>query len=182
MFESQGILNHREQEARYEISLETYTKKIQIESRIIADMVDNQIIPSALTYQKVLIDNVTGLKTIFSSTDYKYKRIDALVNIAYPRNKNYGKHFFDVEYSDFVENNAFLNVQETKAKDVINEFERNKIDWTLNQFEDAFLNRSKKGKVKPFFETIRYNVDKLENIVDDATWPLPKYREMLYLR
>ncbi|HRD37922.1 MAG TPA: glutamine synthetase type III, partial [Bacteroidia bacterium] len=71
MFESLGILTHREQEARYEINLETYTKKIQIESRIIADMVDNQIIPAALTYQRVLIDNVNGLKNILSGADYK---------------------------------------------------------------------------------------------------------------
>lgn len=57
-------------------------------------------------------------------------------------------------HPDFVENNAFLNVQEIKAKDVISDFDRNKIDWTLNQFEEAFLNRSKKGKVKPFFENL----------------------------
>jgi len=57
-------------------------------------------------------------------------------------------------HPDFVENNAFLNVQEIKAKDVIDDFDRNKIDWTLNQFEEAFLNRSKKGKVKPFFENL----------------------------
>jgi integrase len=57
-------------------------------------------------------------------------------------------------HPDFVENNAFLNVQEIKAKDVINDFDRNKIDWTLNQFEEAFLNRSKKGKIKPFFANL----------------------------
>ena len=57
-------------------------------------------------------------------------------------------------HPDFIENNAFLNVQEIKAKDVISDFDRNKIDWTLNQFEEAFLNRSRKGKVKPFFENL----------------------------
>jgi integrase len=57
-------------------------------------------------------------------------------------------------HPDFIENNALLNAQETKAKDIIDEFERNKIGWTLNQFEEAFLNRSKKGKVKPFLENI----------------------------
>lgn len=57
-------------------------------------------------------------------------------------------------HPNFIENNAFLNVQEIKAKDLINDFERNKIDWTLNQFEDAFLNRSKQGKVKPFIQNL----------------------------
>ena len=71
MFESMNILSHREQEARYEISLETYTKKIQIESRIIADMVNNQIIPAALNYQKILTDNVGGLKNILTAGDFK---------------------------------------------------------------------------------------------------------------
>ena len=157
MFDSQGILNHREQEARYEISLETYTKKIQIESRIIADMVDNQIIPSTLTYQKVLIDNVIGLKNIFSSTDYKKTS--------------------DTQIALIKEISERVSIIKKAADDMTEERRKaNNLDSTKNQAH-AYCE-----KVKPFFETIRYNVDKLENIVDDATWPLPKYREMLYLR
>ncbi len=157
MFESLGILNHREQEARYEISLETYTKKIQIESRIIADMVNNQIIPAALNYQKTLIDNVTGLKTILLGTEFK-KAAQTQIDLI-------------KEISDRV---AIIK----KAADDMTEERKkaNNLDSAKKQAH-AYCD-----KVKPFFDQIRYNVDKLENIVDDNTWPLPKYREMLYLR
>ncbi|MBP7809870.1 MAG: glutamine synthetase III [Bacteroidia bacterium] len=157
MFESQGILNHREQEARYEIALETYTKKIQIESRIIADMVDNQIIPATLTYQKSLIDNVSGLKSIFSAEDFKKTAATQIELIK--------------EISERV------SVIKKASDDMTEERKKaNNLDSAKKQAH-AYCD-----KVKSYFETIRYNVDKLENIVDDATWPLPKYREMLYLR
>src|SRR6202008_3602657 len=71
LFEDLNILSHREQEARYEIALETYTKKIQIESRIIGDIITNQIIPSAIKYQKTLVDNVSGMKNIFDAAEFK---------------------------------------------------------------------------------------------------------------
>lgn len=157
MFESLGILNHREQEARYEISLETYTKKIQIESRIIADMVNNQIIPAALNYQKTLIDNVTGLKTILSGTEFKkaaQTQLDLIKEIS-----------------------ERVSIIKKAADDMTEERKKaNNLDSAKKQAH-AYCD-----KVKPFFDVIRYNVDKLENIVDDNTWPLPKYREMLYLR
>ena len=70
LFENLNILNHREQEARYDIALETYTKKIQIEGRIMADVVANQIIPAAIRYQHTLVENVNGMKNILG-TDYK---------------------------------------------------------------------------------------------------------------
>ncbi|MDX2173968.1 MAG: glutamine synthetase III [Bacteroidota bacterium] len=157
MFETLGILNHREQEARYEIALETYTKKIQIESRIIADMVDNQIIPAALIYQKTLIENVNGLKNILTAADYK-KASDTQITLI----------------KEISERVSVIK----KAADDMTEARKNanNLDSAKKQAH-AYCE-----KVKPFFETIRYNVDKLENIVDDATWPLPKYREMLYLR
>jgi glutamine synthetase len=157
LFESQGILNHREQESRYEIYLETYTKKIQIESRIIADMVNNQIIPAALCYQKILIDNVSGLKNILDKDDFKLSastQIDLIKEIS-----------------------ERVNVIKKAADDMTEERKKaNTLDSAKKQAHAYCEN------VKPFFESIRYNVDKLENIVDDATWPLPKYREMLYLR
>ncbi len=157
MYESLGILNHREQEARYEIALETYTKKIQIESRIIADMVDNQIIPSALTYQKTLTDNVVGLKTILSGAEFKKAS--------------------DTQIALIKEISERVTIIKKAADDMTEERRKaNNLDTAKKQAH-AYCE-----KVKPFFETIRYNVDKLENIVDDATWPLPKYREMLYLR
>jgi glutamine synthetase len=157
LFESLGILNHREQEARYEIYLETYTKKIQIESRIIADVVSNQIIPSALSYQKTLVDNVNGLKNILSATDFKkaaQTQIDLITEIS-----------------------ERVNIIKKAADDMTEARKKaNTLDSAKKQAH-AYCD-----KVKAYFEDIRYNVDKLENIVDDNIWPLPKYREMLYLR
>ncbi len=157
LFESLGILNHRELEARYEISLETYTKKIQIESRIIAEMVNNQIIPAALTYQKGLIESVKGMKEIMSAAEFK----------------KYSESQMDLikEISDrvsLIKNEAVLMTEERKKA--------NNLDSAKKQ-ANAY-----NEKVKAYFDSIRYNVDKLEAIVDDAQWPLPKYREMLYLR
>ena len=157
MFESQGILNHREQEARYEISLETYTKKIQIESRIMADMVNNQIIPAALNYQKGLVDSVRGMKDILSTAEFKkvaQTQLELIKEIS--------------ERVTLLKTEADLMTEERKKA--------NTLDTAKKQAHTYC------EKVKPYFESMRYNVDKLEGIVDDATWPLPKYREMLYLR
>ncbi len=157
LFENLGILNHREQESRYEIYLETYTKKIQIESRIIADMVNNQIVPAAISYQKVLVDNINGLKSVLSAADFK-KAADTQIELA-------------KEISERV-------TTIIKAAEAMREERKkaNNLDSAKKQAH-AYCD-----KVKPYFETIRYEVDKLEFIIDDATWPLPKYREMLYLR
>ncbi len=157
LFESMGILNHRELEARYEISLETYTKKIQIESRIIAEMVNNQIIPAALNYQKGLIESVKGMKEIMSAAEFK----------------KYSESQMDLikEISDrvsLIKNEAVLMTEERKKANTLDSAKKQ-----ANAYNE---------KVKAFFDSIRYNVDKLEAIVDDAQWPLPKYREMLYLR
>ena len=157
MFESQGILNHREQEARYEIALETYTKKIQIESRIIADMVSNQIIPAALNYQKTLVESVRGMKEIMTPAEFKVvakSQLELIKEIS--------------EKVTIIKTEADLMTEERKKA--------NNLDNAKKQAH-AYCE-----KVKPYFESMRYNVDKLEGIVDDATWPLPKYREMLYLR
>ena len=157
LFESLGILNHREQEARYEIYLETYTKKIQIESRIIADMVNNQIVPAALSYQKVLIDNAAGLKAILPAAEFKKAAETQLALI-----KEIG------ERATIIIKAAEAMREERKKA--------NNLDSAKKQAH-AYCD-----KVKPYFDTIRYQVDKLEYIIDDSTWPLPKYREMLYLR
>lgn len=157
MYESLGILNHREQEARYEISLETYTKKIQIESRIMADMVNNQIIPAALNYQKNLVDTVRGMKDILNDSEFKkvaQTQLELIKEIS--------------ERVTTIKNESHEMTEERKKA--------NNLDTTKKQAH-AYCD-----KVKPFFDSIRYNVDKLEGIVDDATWPLPKYREMMYLR
>jgi glutamine synthetase len=157
LFDSLGILNHREQESRYEIYLETYTKKIQIESRIIADVVNNQIVPAAISYQKRLVDNVSGLKNILPGSEFEKVagiQLDLIREIS--------------ERVNIIIKTA-EEMRESRKK-------ANNLDSAKKQ-ANAYCE-----KVKPFFETIRYQVDKLEYIIDDATWPLPKYREMLYLR
>ncbi len=157
LFESLGILNHIELEARHEISLETYTKKIQIESRIIADMVNNQIIPAALNYQKNLVDSVRGMKEFMSADDFKTvakTQIELIKEIS--------------DRVTTIKTEADAMTEERKKANTLDSAEKQ---------AHAYCD-----KVKPFFDTMRYNVDKLEGIVDDATWPLPKYREMLYLR
>ncbi len=157
LFESLGILTHREQEARYEIYLETYTKKIQIESRIIADMVNNQIIPAALAYQKSLVDSANGLKNILGDAEFKTVAGTQLELIR--------------EISERV---AIIK----KAAEDMRE-ERKRANNLQGAKKQAHVYCD---KVKPYFDKIRYQVDKLEYIIDDSTWPLPKYREMLYLR
>jgi glutamine synthetase len=157
LFDNLGILNHREQESRYEIYLETYTKKIQIESRIIADMVNNQIVPAAIAYQKVLVDNINGLKNVLSAADFK-KAADTQIELAKEISER---------VTIIIKSAEEMREERKKA---------NNLDTTKKQAH-AYCD-----KVKPYFDTIRYQVDKLEYIIDDATWPLPKYREMLYLR
>lgn len=157
LFDSLGILNHREQESRYEIYLETYTKKIQIESRIIADMVNNQIIPAAIAYQKVLTDNINGLKNILPAADFK-KAADTQIELVK-----------EISERVTIINKTAEDMREERKK-------ANNLDSAKKQAH-AYCD-----KVKPYFDTIRYQVDKLEYIIDDAIWPLPKYREMLYLR
>jgi glutamine synthetase len=157
LFEEQGILNHREQESRYEIYLETYTKKIQIESRIMVDMVSNQIIPAAINYQKVLIDSVQGLKSFLKDVEFVKAASTQLELIK--------------EISERISTLKNASEEMTEARKLANNLGNSK------KQAHAYCD-----KVKPFFDIIRYNVDKLENIVDDNVWPLPKYREMLFLR
>ncbi|MBS1646428.1 MAG: glutamine synthetase III [Bacteroidetes bacterium] len=157
LFEDLHILSHREQEARYEIALETYTKKIQIESRIIGDIVMTQIIPSAIKYQKILVDNVSGMKTILSTTDFKKAS--------------------DVQIDTIKEISERVSIIKTEVEKMIEERKKaNNLEGAKKQAH-AYCE-----KVKPCFEVIRYHVDKLELVVDDAMWALPKYREMLYLK
>jgi glutamine synthetase len=157
LFESLGILNHREQEARYDIYMETYTKKIQIESRIMADMVNNQILPAAIRYQKTIVDNVNGLKNILSAAEFK-EAAQTQLNLV----KEIGERVSIIK----------------KAADDMRE-ERKKANNLVGTKKQA---HAYCDKVKTYFDEIRYHVDKLEYIVDDDVWPLPKYREMLYLR
>jgi glutamine synthetase len=157
LFEGLDILNHREQEARYDIALETYTKKIQIESRIMADIALNQLIPAGISYQKTLVDNVAGMKSILNAKDFEKAAKIQLEMIK--------------EISDRI------TAIKTDAEKMTEERRKaNMLDTPKKQA--AAYNE----KVKPYFESIRYQADKLEAMVDDETWPLPKYREMLFLK
>jgi glutamine synthetase len=157
LFEKHAILSHREMEARHEIALETYTKKIQIESRVMGDLAVNQIIPTAIKYQNVLVQNAEGLKSIFSATEFKKAAETQLKMISEISN-----HITQIK---------------TNVEKMINERKKaNKLDSGKKQ-AIAYCNQ-----VKPLFDIIREHVDKLELLVEDESWPLPKYRELLFTK
>ncbi|MFM7079359.1 MAG: glutamine synthetase III, partial [Bacteroidota bacterium] len=154
LFADNNIFSHRELEARHEILLETYMKKIQIESRVMGTLVLNHIVPCAVKYQTELIRNVEGLKGL-GLKDEHYRIQMELIK----------------EISDHV---AFIK---TKVDEMVEARKKaNKID-SAREKAIAYCDQ-----VRPHFDEIRYHVDKLELIVDDASWPLPKYREMLSAR
>ncbi|MDO6675456.1 glutamine synthetase III [Tenacibaculum sp. 1_MG-2023] len=155
LFEEMGVMNKVEVEARHEIELEEYSKKIQIESRVLGDIARNHIIPIAIQYQNTLIENVRGLKEIFGNNFERYanEQIDLIQKIS--------NHIAEIN---------------SKVEDMIEERKKaNKLEGQKNV--DAYCN-----KVKPYFDDIRYHCDKLELMVDDNLWPLTKYRELLFTR
>ncbi|WP_417785479.1 glutamine synthetase III [Tenacibaculum sp.] len=155
LFEEMGVMNKVEVEARHEIELEEYSKKIQIESRVLGDIARNHVIPIAIQYQNTLIENVRGLKEIFGNNFEKYanEQIDLIQKIS--------NHIAEIN---------------SKIEDMIEERKKaNKLEGQKNA--DAYCN-----KVKPYFDEIRYHCDKLELMVDDNLWPLTKYRELLFTR
>lgn len=155
LFSRMKVFNEREMHARHEIRLEGYTKKIQIESRVMGDLVLNHILPVAIKYQSEIINNIKGLKDVLTDADFKKMSVIQLEMV-----KKIAEHI------DIIK----------KCADQMTE-ERKKANKLTSQKTMALAYRD---KVFPFFETIRYNVDKLELIVDDAHWPLPKFRELLF--
>ena len=156
LFEEMEVMSKVEAEARYEIEIEEYTKKIQIEGRILGDIARNHIVPTAIKYQTALIKNAQGLKDIFGK-DFKTIAKEQLELI-----KTISDHITAIK---------------AKTKEMINERKKaNKIENPEKQAL-AYCN-----KVKPLFDEIRYHCDKLEIMVDDELWPLVKYREMLFTR
>ncbi len=155
LFERNGILNEREMHARHEIRLENYTKKIQIESRVMGDLVLNHIIPVALNYQTGLIENVKGLKDIYGEKEFK--------------------KFASIQMEIIEEISNHIRIIKKTVDEMVDE--RKKAN---NLTEGRKTAIAYCDKVLPHFETIRYHVDKLELIVDDVSWPLPKYRELLF--
>ena len=155
LFKEMNVMNKIELQARYEIDLEEYTKRLQIESRVLGDIARNHIVPTAINYQNTLLENTKNLKEIFGD-DFK--------NIAKEQ----------IELIMVISNHiTHINALTIKMTE-----ERRK----ANKFEGLKSAEAYCKKVKPFFEQIRYHCDKLETMVDDNLWPLTKYRELLFTR
>ena len=156
LYEELNIMSRVEIEARYEIKVEEYSMRIQIEGRVLGDIARNHVIPTAIKYQNILIKNVQGLKEIYGN-DFKRLSVEQLKLIE--------------KISEHIEK---INMGIT---DMIEERKKaNKINST-ELCAEAYCN-----KVKPYFDSIRYHCDKLELLVDDELWPLSKYREMIMLK
>ena len=153
LFEEMEVMNKVEIEARYEIDLEEYTKKLQIESRVLGDISRNHVVPTAILYQNTLIENTNGLKNIFGE-EYK--------NIAKEQ----------IELIMLISNHI------TKINALVLEMTDERRN--ANKLEGFKAAEAYCNNVKPFFEQIRYHCDKLETMVDDNLWPLTKYRELLF--
>ncbi len=157
MFESAGVMTRKELEARNEVKWETYTKKIQIEARVLGDLVMNHVVPVAIEYQSKLIDNVYKMKQIFPTEEAE--KLSA-VNMAIIRKI--------AEHTSYIKEHVDTMVEARKVANKIVDERAKAIEYH--------------DKITPMLEQIRYHIDKLELIVDDQMWTLPKYRELLFIR
>ncbi len=156
MYERLNVMNKVEIEARYDIEIEEYVHITQIEGRTLGDIARNHVIPTAVKYQNILIDNVKGLKEIYGK-DFKKFASEQLLLI--------------LEISKRIE---AINSGVTKMTN-----ERKKANSISDTTKKAKVYCS---KVKPLFDDIRYHCDKLELLIDDELWPLAKYRELLFTK
>ncbi|MGF1556674.1 glutamine synthetase III family protein [Paucihalobacter sp.] len=156
LFEDLNVMNRIESEARYEIEMEEYILRIQIESRVIGDIARNHVVPTAIKYQNTLIENVSGLKEVYG-TGFKKLAKEQMSLIE--------------QISGHIE---MINTKITQMIDARKS--ANNID-DIEKKADAYC-----FKVMPFFDEIRYHSDKLELLVDDEIWPLTKYRELLFTK
>jgi glutamine synthetase len=155
LYEEMDVMRKVEIEARYEIALEEYTKRLQIESRVLGDIARNHVVPTAIIYQNTLLENTKNLKEIFGE-EFK--------NIAKEQ-----MELIMIISSHITEINA-LTIKMTEERKKANKFVGLKSAETYCK------------KVKPFLGQIRYHCDQLETMVDDNLWPLTKYRELLFTR
>jgi glutamine synthetase len=154
LFEKHNVYTHSELEARHEIELEKYLKIVQIEGRVIGDLAGNHIIPASIRYQNLLINNIKGLKDI-GVPEKSYKaQLNILEEIS--------------EHINKVQSLSFEMTEARKKSNALTDTRAKAIAYC--------------DEVKPYFDEIRYHVDKLELLVDDSEWELPKYRELLFLR
>ena len=157
LFSSLGILSDRELYARYEVQQETYTKKLQIEARVLGDLIVNHVVPTAIKFQNTLIENCRGLKDLFGPERMRQMCTSQLRMIE--------------KISRYVD---------SLRKDVHDMIEERRL---ANQITDVTARAEAYcARVLPYMQKIREVSDKLEMLVDDELWPLPKYREMLLSR
>lgn len=154
LFTRNQIFNEVEIHARHEIMLENYMKKLQIESRIIGELAMSNIIPSAVQYLNTLLENVKGMKEIGLPKAQYDAQLEIIKSIS--------------EHVSIIKKSVDQMTEERKKANTISDSRKLAIAYD--------------EKVKPYFETIRYNVDKLELIIGDQYWPLPKFRELLFLK
>ncbi|MBR5533134.1 MAG: glutamine synthetase III [Bacteroidales bacterium] len=157
MFSATGVMSKKELEARNEVKWETYTKKIQIEARVLGDLAKNHVIPTSTKYQSELIENAYKLKLLFSADKAEKlcgKELDTIEDIG-----------------------TRIEAIKTYVDDMIAaRKEANKIE-DMRERAIAYHDT-----VAPYFQKIRANIDRLELVVDDKMWTLPKYRELLFIR
>jgi glutamine synthetase len=152
-----GVFTDKELESRVEVEYEKFTKKVQIESRVLADLAMNHIVPIAIDYMTSLIQNVRGLREIFNETEFERlagARKEVIVSIS--------------DHISMIKKLVSEMVEERKKANVIE-----------GEYKKAIAYES---KVKPYLDEIRTHIDKLELVVDNEMWPLPKYRELLFTR
>lgn len=157
LFKVQRVFNEKELEGRTDVRFDNYTKRIQIESRVIGDLALNQIVPGAIVYQTHLIDNVKGLKEVFGQNEYKTlagTRLELIKTIS--------------EYITAIKAKVHDMTEARKEANKISEARERALQYA--------------STVSPYLEEIRVYIDKLEEILDNELWPLPKYRELLFSR
>jgi glutamine synthetase len=152
-----GVFTDKEIESRVEVEYEKFTKKVQIEARVLGDLAINHIVPTAIKYMSTLIENVKGLKEVFKESEYE--------RLAGARKE------MIITISDHISNIKRLVAEMIE--------ERKKANVITDTYKMALAYES---KVKPYMDEIRLHIDKLELIVDNEIWPLPKYRELLFTR
>lgn len=157
LFQNMGVLNPRELEARREIEFEGYVLKIQIESRLMGDLVNNNFMPAAIEYQNKLIQNIQGIIGVFGEKK--------------------GKEMAKAQIDMLQEVNYHLNAMKEASEQMLEERKK------ANSMDDAEQKAlAYCDHVKVHFDEIRYHADKLELLVEDELWPLPKFRELLFIR
>jgi glutamine synthetase len=154
LFAKTNVFNKRELHARHEILLESFFRKLQIEARVMGEIANTQVLPAAIAYQNILMENAKGLKDLGLSKEALSTPLAIIESLS--------KHIFEIK------SNIDAMLEARKKTNTIEDNREKAISYDEN--------------VKVYFDTIRYHVNKLEQIVDDSVWPLPKLREILFLK